>query len=567
MMNTLNDKSNIIPPGKKKRKGRAFPKGRHLSVVAQQDISELLANKPRRRDLLIEYLHLIQDKWNAISEQHLHALANEMQLSQAEVYEVATFYHHFDVIKADQQAAEITVRVCNSLSCCQAGAENILKELQENHPANSKVVAAPCMGLCDQAPAASIGKNYVGHITTDSVRELINQNKTKPSIPSYQSLDEYLKKGGYSHLKALKNGDLSADSVVQAIKDSGLKGLGGAGFPTATKLDIVRSQPAPKFVCMNADEGEPGTFKDRLYLSSKPHQILEGLLIAAHVIGASQAYIYLRDEYSAIHSILTKEITELSKQGLIEEGAIDLRRGAGAYICGEESAMVESIEGKRGIPRQRPPYVAHQGLFQRPTLIQNVETLYWLPEIVKQGGKWFAEQGKNGAKGPRSYSVSGRVKNPAVITTAAGSTVEELIALCGGMLEGHTFRAYLPGGASGGILPAKLGNVPLDFSTLDQYGCFVGSHAVVILSDQDELADVAVNLMDFFKHESCGQCTPCRVGCEKTYELLKQPVWDKPLLRELSSTMTSASICGLGQAAPNPVLSILNHFNEANDDS
>lgn len=556
-----NLKKNIRPGNKKKRKGRFFERGRQLNASAQTDISTLLRDKPRQKDLLIEYLHLIQDKWSHISAAHLLALAHELKLSQADVYEVATFYHHFDVIKESQSPqATLTVRVCNSLSCCMAGADELLNELSTQTIDNTRITSAPCMGLCNQAPAVAIGKNYIGNASAQSVRQHINDNNIAPIIPNYQTYSEYTTTGGYSSLRSLTEQTLSIEQAIQTLESSNLQGLGGAGFPTAKKLRIVKDEPSPRYFCVNADEGEPGTFKDRHYLSTTPHQFLEGMLIAAHIIDASKIYIYLRDEYAAIYSILQNEIHELTVQEIIAKGFVEIRRGAGAYICGEESAMIESIEGKRGIPRHRPPYVAQQGLFNRPTLVQNVETLYWIPTILNKGAQWFEKQGANGSSGLRTFSLSGRIKKPGIIIAPAGSTVSTLIELAGGMLEGHSFKAYLPGGASGGLLPASLAHLPLDFGNLTEYGCFVGSHAVIILSDRDSIKTTSQNLLNFFQHESCGQCTPCRIGCEKASALLSEEQWNKPLLTELCTTMADTSICGLGQAAPNPIMSSIKYF-------
>ena len=549
-----------VRPGKgKNRKTRAFPKGRQVQPAAHREIVELLECRSCQRDSLIEHLHLIQDKWHHISAAHLAALAQEMNLSQAEVYEVATFYHHFDVVKEGETAPpETTIRVCDSLSCQMAGAEKLLQELQTTAPENIRVISAPCMGLCDKAPAAAIGKNYSGNLSAKTALEHASQGKTIAEVPDYQGLDDYQADGGYD----IFNQQPDADTIIETLGAAGLRGLGGAGFPSGQKWKFVRAEQGPRYMCVNGDEGEPGTFKDRHYLQTKPHQFLEGMLIAAKAVEASRIYIYLRDEYPAIHQILAREITALESADIIEPGYVELRRGAGAYICGEESAMIESIEGKRGLPRHRPPFVAQKGLFDRPTLVHNVETLYWIPAILKNGADWFVDQGRENHKGNRSYSVSGRVKNPGVVLTAAGATASELIELCGGMTEGHTFKAYLPGGPSGGILPARLADVALDFGSLAEHDCFVGSHAVVILSDRDNMADVGRNLLAFFKHESCGQCTPCRVGCEKAVALMNNDKWDTDLLGELCSAMADASICGLGQAAPNPVLSIIKHFGD-----
>jgi len=551
------------PGGRRGGKARAFPKGRQTDPAALAEVRKLLKGASLQRDMLIEYLHLIQDRYGHISAAHLAALAQEMRLAQAEVYEVATFYHHFDVVKEGEDAPpEVTIRVCDSLSCEMAGAQDILGRLGDRAPKYVRVVHAPCMGLCDQAPAAAVGKNYLGDVSVAMLLGAAKARDVKPQVPKYQRYKAYVRAGGYRILERLRDGKMSVYQVIEAMKEAGLRGLGGAGFPSGQKWTFVRAGEAPRYVCINADEGEPGTFKDRLYLSAKPHRFLEGALIAAWGVDAAAVYIYLRDEYSAVHAILTKEIGVLEKKGLVPEGFIRLRRGAGAYICGEESAMIESIEGKRGLPRHRPPYVAQVGLFGRPTLVHNVETVYWIPKILAKGQDWFVEQGRGEHKGVRSYSVSGRVRNPGVVLTAAGTTAEQLIEACGGMEDGHEFKAYLPGGASGGILPASMGDLPLDFGVLERYGALVGSHAVVILSDQDSMADTAVNLLRFFEDESCGQCTPCRVGCEKAVKLMSKRKWDAPLLEELSSAMADASICGLGQAAPNPIRAVLKHFKE-----
>ena len=549
-----------VRPGKgKKHKSRKFPKGRQVQPVAHTEIVDLLGDRPRDRDMLIEYLHLIQDRWHHISTAHLAALAEEMKLSQAEVYEVATFYHHFDVVReGDSAPPETTIRVCDSLSCKLAGADRFLKELQAGASDNLRIVSAPCMGLCDKAPAVAIGKNYIGDVSATTALLMAKRGEVEAELPEYQGLDDYIAEGGYS---VFRNQPETA-VIIERLNEAGLRGLGGAGFPSGQKWEFVLTEARPRFMCVNADEGEPGTFKDRHYLQSRPHQFLEGMLIAGRAVEALHIFIYLRDEYSAIYQILAQEIDRLEKSGKIPKDYVELRRGAGAYICGEESAMIESIEGKRGLPRHRPPFVAQKGLFNQPTLVHNVETLFWIPEILSKGAEWFANQGRENHKGNRSYSVSGRVKNPGVILTAAGATANELIELCGGMAEGHKFKAYLPGGPSGGILPERLADLPLDFGTLAEYGCFVGSHAVIILSDQDDMRDVALNLLEFFKHESCGQCTPCRVGCEKAVALMEADKWDTGLLKELSAMMADASICGLGQAAPNPILSTLKYFED-----
>jgi formate dehydrogenase len=565
-MNEHSHPKNFKPvrPGRGgKARARPFPKGRQTQPDALKDIRKLLKDRPRRRDLLIEHLHIIQDKYGHLSAPHLAALASEMRMAQAEVYEVATFYHHFDVVKEGEQAPpEVTIRVCDSLSCEMAGAQDILKALGDKAPKYVRVVHAPCMGLCDQAPAAAVGRNYMGSITVPKLLKAAKDRDVKPEKPKYQTYKSYVKEGGYEVLKSLRAGKQTPDEVIATLLEAGLKGLGGAGFPSGQKWKFVRAGQAPRYMCINGDEGEPGTFKDRHYLQTRPHQFLEGMLIGAWGVDAAKVYIYMRDEYPAVLALLAKEIRTLENEGIIAEGYVEVRRGAGAYICGEESAMIESIEGKRGLPRHRPPYVAQVGVFDQPTLVHNVETVYWMPAILRQGAQWFIDQGRDGHKGNRSYSVSGRVKNPGVVLTAAGASANELIELCGGMEDGHTFKGFLPGGPSGGILPAKLGDVPLDFGSLVKWDSFVGSHAVVILSDKDDVRKVAVNLLKFFEDESCGQCTPCRVGCEKAVKLMSKKKWDQKLLKELSAAMADASICGLGQAAPNPILATMKHFKE-----
>lgn len=555
-----------IRPGRGgKGKGRAFPKGRQLDPVAHQEVSDLLdGQQPLQRDMLIEYLHLVQDKWGHLSAGHLAALAQAMRLPMAEVYEVATFYHHFDVVKEGETApAEITIRVCDSLSCELAGAQDIIKALGDNAPDNVRVVHGPCMGLCDVAPAAAVGHNYVGNVSVENLTVMVKDKAVKPDMPAYQSFEDYQAEGGYEQLKALRGGSKTPEQVIDTLLEAGLKGLGGAGFPSGQKWKFVRAGEGPRYICINGDEGEPGTFKDRYYMHTRPHQFLEGMLIAAWGVDASAAYIYMRDEYPAVVQLLKDEVGKLEAAGMVPQGYVHVRRGAGAYICGEESAMIESIEGKRGLPRHRPPYVAQVGLFGRPTLVHNIETVYWMPQILEEGPDWFASQGKDGHKGPRSYSVSGRLKTPGVVLAPAGATVNELIEMCGGMADGHAFKGYLPGGASGGILPASKGDVPLDFGgELAELGCFVGSHAVVVMSDKDSMRDAAVNLLKFFEDESCGQCTPCRVGCEKAVKLMEKGPWNEALLGELTTAMADASICGLGQAAPNPIRTVMTHFKE-----
>ena len=552
-----------IHPGAGRRKAVPFPKGRVLAPGEKEAVAELIGPPPYERPLLIEYLHKIQDAEGCLPAGHLHGLATLMKLPMAEVYEVATFYAHFDVVPDEAaRPAATTIRVCESLSCMMAGAEELISALEAEDMPNVRVVRAPCVGSCHTAPVCHIGHHHVDHADVEKVKELALAGETHPAIPECQTLGDYIEQGGYKMLRACLAGDKTVDEVIASLSDGGLRGLGGAGFPTGRKWGFVRAEKGPRLMAVNGDEGEPGTFKDRYYLETRPHQFLEGMLIAAWAVEAEEVFIYMRDEYPAVLKILANELPKLAAAGLTTHTKVSIRRGAGAYICGEESAMIESIEGKRGLPRHRPPYVAQVGIFNRPTLVNNVETLYWIPKIIEKGPEWFAEQGKNGAKGARSYSVSGRVKNPGVVLTAAGSTVEELIELCGGMADGHTFKGYLPGGASGGILPASMGNIPLDFGQLEKHGCFVGSHAVVILSDKDDMKDVALNLMRFFEDESCGQCTPCRNGTEKAVQLMSQKNWDRPMLEDLSQVMSDASICGLGQAASNPLKSVIKFFPE-----
>ncbi len=546
-----------------RRKTRPTPKGRQVDPAALDRVRALLGNAPRQRDLLIEYLHLIQDAFGHLSAAHLAALAQEMKLSQTEVYEVATFYAHFDVVKeGETPPPALTVRVCGSLSCMIAGADSLIDSLAAGaDPAAVRIVRAPCMGRCEAAPVAEVGHNHVVDATVGTVEAAIRAGRTHPEIPPYQNLAAYREQGGYRLLEDCLNGRRTPDGIIEILSDAGLRGLGGAGFPTGQKWRFVRAEARPRLMAVNADEGEPGTIKDRYYLETEPHKVLEGMLVAAWAVEAEAVYFYLRDEYPGIREILLAEIAALESAGLAPHTEIHLRRGAGAYICGEESAMIESIEGKRGLPRHRPPYVSQNGIFGRPTLVNNVETLLWVPVIVEKGADWFASHGRNGGKGLRSYSVSGRVREPGVKLAPAGVTLAELIdEFCGGMAEGHTLRGFLPGGASGGILPASMADEPLEFGVLEKYGSFVGSHAVVVLSDRDEMKACALNLMQFFEDESCGQCTPCRVGTEKAVKLMQRETWDEPLLEELSAAMTDASICGLGQAAANPLLSIFRHF-------
>ena len=548
------------------RKGRRrpprTPKGRQVDPAALEEVRALLTDRPRRRDLLIEHLHLIQDRYHHISAAHLAALAFEMKMALAEVYEVATFYSHFDVVKEGEDAPPaITVRVCDSISCAMAGAEALLEKLPKILGKDVRVVHAPCMGACDRAPAVAVGHMQTLRATPDTVATAVKANPHPHAWKPQVGFAAYQKDGGYALLKDCISAKRTPEDLIKIVSDAGLRGLGGAGFPTGRKWSLVRAEPAPRLFAVNADEGEPGTFKDRYYLERDPHRFLEGVLIAAWVVEARDTYIYIRDEYPELRLMLEEEIDKIADAGLSPHTRLHLRRGAGAYICGEESAMIESIEGKRGLPRHRPPYVAQIGLFGRPTLEQNVETMYWIRDIIEKGAAWATSQGRHDRKGFRSFSVSGRVKSPGVKLAPAGITMRELIdEFCGGMTDGHKFKAFLPGGPSGGILPESMADIPLDFGTLEKYGSFVGSHAVVILSDKDDMKAVALNLLKFFEDESCGQCTPCRVGTEKAVKLMQRGPWDVGLLTELSTLMRDASICGLGQAAPNPLMSVLKYF-------
>jgi formate dehydrogenase beta subunit len=541
---------------------RATPKGRQVDPKAREEVRALLQDAPRRRDLLIEYLHRIQDRHGHLSAAHLVALAEEMKLAMTEVYEVATFYHHFDVVKEGGEAPPaITVRVCDSIACEMAGAKELLAQLPGILGKDVRVLHAPCIGRCETAPAAVVGQNPVPLASAEKIAALVKAKAVKHPWAAYIDYAAYRAKGGYALAKSCIEGERRREDVTAVMENSGLRGLGGAGFPAGRKWKSVAAEPAPRLMAINIDEGEPGTFKDRWYLERDPHRFIEGALIAAWAVGIGEIYVYLRDEYHGCRALLEKELAALQADPPCKLPPIHLRRGAGAYICGEESAMIESIEGKRGMPRLRPPYVAQVGLFNRPTLEHNMETLHWVREILERGADWFASQGRNGRKGLRSFSVSGRVRKPGVHLAPAGITVKELIAeYCGGMQDGHAFYGYLPGGASGGILPASMSDIPLDFDTLNPYGCFIGSAAVVILSDKDRATAAARNLTKFFSEESCGQCTPCRVGTAKTLKLIEEKKWDQPLLKELSQAMMDASICGLGQAAPNPVLSVMKYF-------
>jgi len=557
----MNDR--VVIPIAKIRKARPMPKGRPVEAAAREEIAQLLQGAPLEREYLIENLHRIQDRYRQLSAQHLAALAEAMKLSMAEVYEVATFYHHFDVVKEGEASpAAVTVRVCETLSCAMAGAMPMMDKLKATLGPNVRVLAAPCIGRCAEAPAVCVGHNAFGHATVENVTEAVKSGTTKAPATSHVDYAAYRADGGYKTWLDCLSGKRELESVLKTMEDAGLRGLGGAGFPTGRKWRIVRGETGPRYMAINIDEGEPGTFKDRHYLERDPHRFLEGMLIAAWAVGIESIWIYLRDEYHACRETLEREIAALKADPPARPlPHIHLRRGAGAYICGEESAMIESIEGKKGMPRLRPPYVAQVGLFGRPTLEHNMETLHWVRDILEKGAGWFASHGRNGRKGLRSFSVSGRVAKPGVHLAPAGITVAELIAeYCGGMLPGHEFYAYLPGGASGGILPASMGDIPLDFDTLQPHGCFIGSAAVIILSKHDKARDAATNLMRFFEHESCGQCTPCRVGTSKAAHLMEAKKWDNGLLEELSQAMADASICGLGQAAPNPIRCVVKHF-------
>ena len=545
-----------------KRKVRSTPKGRAVDAKALAEVQDLLGDAPRRRDLLIEHLHKINDRYGHLSATHLAALAEEMQLSLTEVYEVATFYHHFEVVKeGETPPPALTVRVCDSIACELAGSENLLSKLPSLLGREVRVLHAPCVGRCEVAPCVVVGQNPVGNATPETVRHAVSSRNTACPETRYVDFATYKKQGGYKLIADCLAGKRTRDEITKIMEDSGLRGLGGAGFPAGRKWRLVSAEPEPRLMAVNIDEGEPGTFKDRWYLERDPHRFLEGMLVAAWCAGVGEIYVYLRDEYAGCRKILEEELAKLKAKPPCALPPIHLRRGAGAYICGEESAMIESIEGKRGMPRLRPPYVAQVGLFGRPTLEHNMETVYWVREIVEKGAPWFASQGRNGRKGLRSFSVSGRVKKPGVHLAPAGITVLQLIEeYCGGMLDGHELYGYLPGGASGGILPASKGDIPLDFDTLQPHGCFIGSAAIVIFSHLDKAAKAAVNLMKFFHDESCGQCTPCRVGTAKALTLMEAGKWDQPLLKELSQAMMDASICGLGQAAPNPALTVMKFF-------
>jgi NADH:ubiquinone oxidoreductase subunit F (NADH-binding)/NADH:ubiquinone oxidoreductase subunit E len=559
------DSQSKIHPGSGRRKALEFNKGRQSDDQSLDDLKNVIPNDYfRQRDMLIESLHLIQDRYKCLKPKHLTALSELTNLPLTEIYETASFYAHFDIYKEDDLTPpDTTIRVCDGITCEMNGCKSLEKDLKDNLDSNVRVVRAPCMGRCHQAPVVEVGKKHFVNANLSLVQKALEEQDTKPVIPNYISYDDYVKEGGYEILKDCIEDKKDPMKLIEEMEQSGLRGLGGAGFPTGRKWRFVRAEDKPRLMAINGDEGEPGTFKDHHYLTRDPHRFLEGMLIAAWVVEATDVYIYMRDEYPDVIKFLKKEIKILEDNNLNIKTRIHFRRGAGAYICGEESSMLESLEGKRGLPRHKPPFPSQVGLFGRPTLIHNVETVFWVREILEKGAVWFSSHGLNGRKGLRTYSVSGRVKNPGVKLAPAGITIKQLIdEYCGGIQEGHTFKAYLPGGASGGILPAKLDNVPLDFDTLQEHGCFIGSAAVVVLSDKDNMKDIAKNLMFFFHDESCGQCTPCRNGTEKALKLMNESSWDVDLLKELSSAMMDASICGLGQAAPNPMLSVIKHFPE-----
>ena len=559
------DPQSKIHPGSGRRKALEFNKGRQSDDQSIDDLKKLIPNDYfRQRDMLIESLHLIQDRYKCLKPRHLTALSELTNLPLTEIYETASFYAHFDIYKEDDLTPpDTTIRVCDGITCEMNGCKSLEDDLKDNLDTNVRVVRAPCMGRCHQAPVVEVGKKHFVNANVGVVQKALEEQDTKPVIPNYISYEDYVKEGGYKILKDCIEDKKDPMKLIDEMEQSGLRGLGGAGFPTGRKWRFVRAEDKPRLMAINGDEGEPGTFKDHHYLTRDPHRFLEGMLIAAWVVEATDVYIYMRDEYPDVIKFLKKEIKILEDNNLNIKTRIHFRRGAGAYICGEESSMLESLEGKRGLPRHKPPFPSQVGLFGRPTLIHNVETVFWVREILEKGAVWFSSHGLNGRKGLRTYSVSGRVKNPGVKLAPAGITIKQLIdEYCGGIQEGHTFKAYLPGGASGGILPAKLDNVPLDFDTLQEHGCFIGSAAVVVLSDKDNMKDIAKNLMFFFHDESCGQCTPCRNGTEKALKLMNESSWDVDLLKELSSAMMDASICGLGQAAPNPMLSVIKHFPE-----
>ena len=551
-------------PGQGRRKKFAFDKGRQIDLIALEDVKALVPFNNIRRDHLIEYLHFLQDKYKFLYAKHLRALAEIMKLSMAEVFEVASFYAHFTIVDDnDEELPEITIRVCESLTCSLFGGDDLYKKLLSKHKDKVRVLKAPCMGKCDFAPALEIEHNHIDKATIAKVDDVIKNKDFYPKKVEYISFEKYIDQGGYALFNKVKSNEVTFEQLSEVIANSNLRGLGGAGFPAAKKWEFVRANKGPRMMCINGDEGEVGTFKDKYYLDKDPHRFLEGTLIAAHMVSADKCFIYMRDEYPGIIKTLRKELDKLVSKGLINKDLLEIRRGAGAYICGEESALIESVEGKRGIPRHRPPYVAQNGVFGLPTLVHNVETVFWIREIYEKGADWFLSFGRNNRKGLRSFSVSGFVNNPGVKLAPAGITVKELIEeYCGGMLEGHKLKAYLPGGASGGILPSTLSNIPLDFDTLQEHGCFIGSAAVIIISDKVPMKDVAINLMKFFEDESCGQCTPCRNGTTMAVKLMDENSWDIKLLTDVGNVMTDASICGLGQAAANPLFSVIKHFSD-----
>ena len=539
-------------------------RGRKVNFEVRDKLVKLLGVPSYRRDHLIEYLHVIQDSQSHINEDYITALASLLKISQTEVYEVATFYHHFDIIKGDDKTPpNLTVRVCDSVTCEINGASQLAQSLDDYFKGTVRIQKVPCIGRCQSAPVAVVKFNPIDNANLKNVKQAVDAKAYEPTIPKYISLDEYIEKGGYELFTKLKNNQAESDKVLLELENSNLRGLGGAGFPAGKKWRILKDQPSPRLLAINIDEGEPGTFKDRHYLETDPHRFFEGMLIASEVVGIDKIYIYLRDEYAAVRNLMAKELNILKNKFKGKVPEIELRRGAGAYICGEESAMIESIEGKKGMPRLRPPFVAQVGLFGRPTLEHNMETLYWVRDIAEKGADWFTSFGRNGRKGFRSFSVSGRVKKPGVHLAPAGITVKELIdEYADGMLDGHEFYAYFPGGASGGILPATMGDIPLDFDTLNKYDCFIGSAAIMILSNHDKVIQAASNTMSFFEHESCGKCTPCRVGTSKATKLMKEPKWNISLLSDLATVMSDSSICGLGQAASNPLKSVIKYFPE-----
>ncbi len=550
-------------PGSGRRKKSYFNRGRQTDKLSLGEVIDLIGSDGLKRDLLIEYLHIIQDKYTYLQARHLRALADLMKISMSEVYEVASFYAHFTILDdKDKAIPDITLRVCESLTCELFGANDLYNDLIGSG-INARILKAPCMGRCDKAPVVEVKHHHVLSANKEKVINSINNKSFKPDIPNFITLEQYIIDGGYSLLKKIKDGAIKYEEVSQVFNKAGLRGLGGAGFPAYKKWSFVRSYEGPRLMCINADEGEPGTFKDKYYLEKDPHRFLEGCLVALNMVDAEKCYIYIRDEYPGIIKTIKEEIKKIENEKIIKIGLLEVRRGAGAYICGEESALIESVEGKRGIPRNRPPYVAQVGLFGKPTLVHNVETVYWIRQIYEKGSDWFSSYGRNGRTGLRSFSVSGFIKSPGVKLAPAGISVKELIEeYCDGMEEGHKFIGYLPGGASGGILPSNMDNIPLDFDTLQPYGCFIGSAAVIILSDKFDMKLVGINLMKFFEDESCGQCTPCRNGTSMAVKLMSRENWDLSLLKELADTMTSASICGLGQAASNPLISIMKHFPE-----